>query len=257
VNEFLVVPLVDEVIGQISGLAAKDREDVFPLVERITDGLLNNKNAAKWALAEAAYEEILEWLRMKSRLKDAAVGGGSINIEAQLVGASLFTMMIFAGRDALRYGLTSVIKNVIDHPGLHLALRNSDVMKSFVKEVLRVDPPIQYTWRRALADVDLQGNKIKRGDFIAVILGSANRDEAVFQKADSVVLGRCGETPLTFGAGIHYCIGASIVTEVAGCVLKCLLDNDVLSNAVILEEEVHARPPFKGISKLSISLTNP
>ena len=84
-----------------------------------------------------------------------------------------------------------------------------------VDELLRFDSPIQFTARRATQDVDLGNRRIASGDKVVVMLGAANRDPRRFSDPDRIVLSRRTNPHLSFGAGVHVCLGAPLVRLVA------------------------------------------
>jgi len=75
---------------------------------------------------------------------------------------------------------------------------------------MRWDTPLQLFERWALEDVDLHGLTVPRGAEFGLIFGSANRDPSVFADPDDLRLGRDPNPHLTFGAGIHFCLGAPL-----------------------------------------------
>jgi cytochrome P450 len=79
-----------------------------------------------------------------------------------------------------------------------------------IDEFLRFDAPLHLFERTATQVTEVGGVEIKRGQKIAALLGSANRDEAVFENADELVLTRDPNPHIGFGAGIHFCIGAPL-----------------------------------------------
>jgi cytochrome P450 len=79
-----------------------------------------------------------------------------------------------------------------------------------VEEMLRYDSALQLFERTATADVEVAGQTVAAGERIAVLLGSANRDEAVFERADRLDVGRDPNPHLAFGAGLHFCLGAPL-----------------------------------------------
>jgi cytochrome P450 len=79
-----------------------------------------------------------------------------------------------------------------------------------IDEFLRFDAPLHLFERTATQDTEIGGVKISRGQKIAALLGSANRDEAVFENADQLDLTRDPNPHIGFGAGIHFCIGAPL-----------------------------------------------
>ena len=77
------------------------------------------------------------------------------------------------------------------------------------EEALRFDPPVQLTLRFAREYAELDGRRLPKGTFVAVLLAAANRDPAAYADPNRFRLDRQGEPEhLTFSSGIHYCLGA-------------------------------------------------
>ncbi len=89
-------------------------------------------------------------------------------------------------------------------------MQDPAVASSAVNELLRFDAPVQATSREALEDVPLGNRIIRRGQRVRVFLGSANRDEEHFTNPDELDLRRSGARILSFGHGIHTCLGAAL-----------------------------------------------
>lgn len=80
-----------------------------------------------------------------------------------------------------------------------------------VEEILRFDPPLHLFTRQAYEDVTLAGHSFRRGDEVGLLLASAGRDESVYDGAGSFRPDRMdGPANLAFGAGLHFCVGASL-----------------------------------------------
>lgn len=79
-----------------------------------------------------------------------------------------------------------------------------------VEEMLRFDSALQLFERTATTDVEVAGQIVAPGERIGVLLGSANRDEAVFGAPDQLDVGREPNPHLAFGAGLHFCLGAPL-----------------------------------------------
>jgi cytochrome P450 len=79
-----------------------------------------------------------------------------------------------------------------------------------VEEFLRYDSPLQLFERTAKEDVEISGVLIRKGERIASLLGSANRDVNNFQNPDSMDITRIPNPHISFGGGIHFCIGAPL-----------------------------------------------
>jgi cytochrome P450 len=79
-----------------------------------------------------------------------------------------------------------------------------------VEELLRYDSPVQLTSRNASGDIELDAKIIKAGQHVIFLLGSANRDPAVFADPDDLDITRSDVRHLSFGGGIHFCVGAPL-----------------------------------------------
>jgi cytochrome P450 len=94
-----------------------------------------------------------------------------------------------------------------------------------VEETLRFDPSVQLTLRIAHEDVELDGHRLSRGTFLAVLLAAANRDPAAYADPDQFRLDRHGEPEhLTFSSGIHYCLGAPLARLEGARALRALAE---------------------------------
>jgi cytochrome P450 len=87
---------------------------------------------------------------------------------------------------------------------------NPAVTPNAVNELLRFDGPVQATGRQALDEATLGNRTLPKGTRVMVLLGSANRDESRFPEPDRLDLQRPGVRPLSFGHGIHTCLGAAL-----------------------------------------------
>jgi len=78
------------------------------------------------------------------------------------------------------------------------------------EECLRYDPPVKSTQRIAAEDVEIAGRRIEKGDRLRWIMAAANRDPRVFSDPGSFDIGRQPNPHVSFGSGIHYCLGATL-----------------------------------------------
>ena len=100
---------------------------------------------------------------------------------------------------------------------------DSSSIPALLEETLRYDSPVQLTLRRTTQDVELSGEKIREGELVAVLLGSANRDERQFAHPDRFELERPEGRHLSFGFGTHFCLGAHLARLEARVTLESLL----------------------------------
>ncbi|MGA7995562.1 MAG: cytochrome P450 [Bradyrhizobium sp.] len=139
---------------------------------------------------------------------------------------------------------------------LALLKANPDLIGNAIEEFLRYDSSVQLTGRVALEDIDdLGGKKIPKGESVLCLLGSANRDPAVYpDRPDRLDITRPKIRPLSFGGGIHLCLGAQLArieAEVAISTLLRRLPDLKLDNA----ENPEWRPTFvlRGLKNLPAS----
>jgi pimeloyl-[acyl-carrier protein] synthase len=88
-------------------------------------------------------------------------------------------------------------------------VKNPSLLQAAVEELLRYDSSIQYVARRAAQDVQFADKLIKKGDYIVIYLGAANRDPDAFPQPNEVNFHRTKKN-LSFGGGIHYCVGSNL-----------------------------------------------
>ena len=122
-----------------------------------------------------------------------------------------------------------------------------------IDEFLRFDAPLHLFERTATADSEIGGVEIRKGQKIAALLGSANRDEAVFENADQLDLTRDPNPHIGFGAGIHFCIGAPLAR------MEMTTSLPMLMNAypnISLAKEPERRPTFVLRGYESVFVTN-
>jgi cytochrome P450 len=108
---------------------------------------------------------------------------------------------------------------------LALLKARADLITNAVEEFLRYDSSVHLSGRTALEDIeDLGGRRIAKGDNVLCLLGSANRDPAVYpDRPDSLDITRPNVRPLSFGGGIHHCLGAQLARIEAEIAISALL----------------------------------
>jgi cytochrome P450 len=97
------------------------------------------------------------------------------------------------------------------------------LLPSAIEELLRYDTPLSLFERWVLEPIDVDGVAIPRGDEVALLFGSANRDPAAFDRPDDLDPARDPNPYLSFGAGIHYCLGAPLAKLELGIAFETLL----------------------------------
>ncbi len=124
---------------------------------------------------------------------------------------STCVLLLNAGHEATVNSTTTGWWSLFRHPDQLALLRESpSVLPTAIDELLRFDTPLQMFERWVLEDIDVGGTTIPRGSEVALLFGSANRDPARFTDPDTLDITRSDNRHISFGAGIHYCLGAAL-----------------------------------------------
>jgi len=142
-----------------------------------------------------------------SALIEAEEGGDRLSTDELVAGTFL---LLLAGHETTVNLIGNGMLTLLEHPQQLERLRaDPSLAESTVEELLRFSSPVQMPAPRyAMEDVEVAGMKIPRGRSVAVLLASANRDEARFADPDRLDLGRAPNKHVAFGFGAHYCVGA-------------------------------------------------
>ncbi len=131
---------------------------------------------------------------------------------------------LVAGYVSTTFLIGTGTRNLLLNPDQLAALREDPTLiDGAVKEMLRFDAPAQLVDRCAAADTELGGVAFKAGDRVTAVLGSADHDPEAFDIPDQFLITRDADAHLSFGSGIHHCIGAPLVRIVAPIALTMLL----------------------------------
>ena len=121
--------------------------------------------------------------------------------------------------------------------------------------MLRFDSPVQFNLRTALEPAELVGEPLERGDRIVVLQGAANRDPRSSIVPNELDLRRSHNTPLSFGWGIHHCIGAALARMEGEIAFNALLAR--FATLDLASDEPHWRPSFtlRGLLELPLRVS--
>ena len=121
-------------------------------------------------------------------------------------------LLLNAGHEASVNAFGNGMVAALERPDQAELLRKNSraITDTALEEFMRFDAPLHLFERTATIDTELGGVKIEKGQKIAALIGSANRDSAVFERADEMDLTRDPNPHIGFGAGIHFCLGAPL-----------------------------------------------
>lgn len=171
--------------------------------------------------ADQTVEELVEYFSwiVGERRKDpqddlissmvaAADAEGKIN-EKELV--STIILLLVAGHETTVNLIGNGTLALLQHPDQWQALRGDpSLATNATEELLRYDSPVQMTTRLAMEDMEIAGTKVRRGTEVFFVFGSANRDPEAFEEPDRLDIRRDVGRIMSFGMGIHFCLGAPL-----------------------------------------------
>ncbi|MEZ0483969.1 cytochrome P450 [Fibrella aquatica] len=138
---------------------------------------------------------------------------------------SLMRLMWAAGTSTTSILLTDLVNTLVRQPQLASQLRNDrSLIPAFVEEVIRLNPPESVLWRVVTQPTILAGQSLEMGSRVMVSLLAANRDPAVFTAPGTCNLTRPAKRILSFGGGMHHCLGAGIARLQAQVMVEAVLD---------------------------------
>jgi cytochrome P450 len=139
---------------------------------------------------------------------------------------SLVMTVLFAGHETTTSLITNTIRLLLRHPEqLDLVRSERSLVPAAITEALRFDPPVPGMYRTATTDVKIAGVTLPAGSHIQLNFASANRDEHHFTNPDRFDIRRADKAShLSFGRGIHTCIGAALAQLEGQIAVNVLLD---------------------------------
>jgi cholest-4-en-3-one 26-monooxygenase len=214
----IAAPLPLNVIGDMLGVARDDRSGLL----RWSEDMLGSQGAADASGLEAAAQAFEEYSAYMERvLADRRRTGEDGDLVGILVHAEIDgdrldqlsliheTLLILIGGDeTTRHVISGGMLALFEHPGQCERLQaDPGLLPAAVEEMLRWVTPIKDMVRTTTREVELRGERIPEGAEIMLLYPSANRDEAVFEQADTFDTARAVNPHLAFGFGAHFCLG--------------------------------------------------
>ncbi|HEX5401473.1 MAG TPA: cytochrome P450 [Pseudonocardiaceae bacterium] len=190
-----------------------------------------------------------------SALLAAQEHGDRLSVEE--INATLRLLFVAGYENAvnlLGHGVLALLR----HAGQWAALREDPTLApGAVDEVLCYDAPFQFTRRIALADLDIGGYRIRRGQHVIVWLAAANRDPAQFTDPDRFDIRRGDRHPdrhhLAFGSGIHACLGGPLARTQAEIVFTALAHR-LVEPRLTADQPRYRTDVFRSLDELPITV---
>jgi unspecific monooxygenase len=166
---------------------------------------------------------------------------------------STCVLLLNAGHEATVHQTGNAVKTILAQGGdPRRFFATADMAATTVEECLRYDAPLHMFTRYAYEDVDFgDGITVRAGESIGLLLGMANRDPSAFDRPNQFLPGRADQKNVSFGAGIHFCIGAPLARLELQTSLKVLFDR--LPGLRVSEEPIYRNSfHFHGLERLMV-----
>jgi cytochrome P450 len=164
-------------------------------------------------------------------------------------------LLFVAGHETTSNMIGNMMLTLFRYPEqMEILKQDASLLPRAIAECMRYDGAVQMLVRTALDDIALGGTTLARGSVAFMLIGSANRDPAVYAQPDTLDFARPASAPsLAFGAGIHYCIGARLAALEMDVAIRCLLARYPEIRPVNLDTLVwHHRNNLRGVTSLPV-----
>lgn len=203
-----------QVLLSLLGIPESEHETLFRFTPAARRSLSRRDRQAAMDDFHAYFSELAARRRghaaddLASVIANADIAGRRLTPRQTL---AQYVIIIAAGHDTTSATLAGGLHALIGHPGqLRLLRDDPGLLDTAVEEIIRWVTPVKAFMRTAVADDALRGVRIRRGESLLLSYPSANRDAEVFERPDEFDVRRRPNKHLSFGYGVHHCLGAAL-----------------------------------------------
>jgi cytochrome P450 len=268
----LTYPLPVTAIAEIIGIPAEDRARFKSwsdqLVANLGVGFFGGLDAERVRRQNELRDEMHAYLiplaeeRRRAPREDLLTGlvqaeheGSKLSHDEML---QMLILLLVAGNETTTTLIGNAVLALLAHPEEERRVRaDRSRVAAVVEETLRWASPVQFAPRRVVRPAVLHGVPLQADDVVLCWIGSANRDERVFERAEAFEPGRERSPHIAFGFGPHYCLGANLARLEASLALDTLLARTKgmeAGFASAAELPIHPSPVFRGVTSLPLRL---
>ncbi|MFC9176397.1 MULTISPECIES: cytochrome P450 [Streptomyces] len=226
----LAVPVPMMVMSELLDIPRADRDDIARLSTSLAQAFAVFISEDKRREAHGAVVELREYMAglvrerrrrpgddLLSRMLTAVKDGEEPLTDEEIIDNALF--VYYAGFETTTNAIATGGDLFVHQPHTQRQLRaDPGIVPSALEEFMRYDAPIHATTRLATEPIEIAGLTIRKGRVVVLLLASANHDERVFPDPARADLTRSPNPHLSFGGGIHHCLGAALA-RVEGAVV--------------------------------------
>jgi cytochrome P450 len=260
IQEF-AFPLPTAVICELLGVPFEDRQHfwtwsrviVSPMQHSMDDMMAAQRDCADHMRRLIKIKRTRPGDDLLTGLIEARDNEARLN-EQELI--DLSTSLLLAAQETTMQLIATGVVLLLRHPDQLAALRaDPALIEPAVEEILRYECPADFLLLRvALADVELSGVRIRKGEAVVPLNSSANHDEAHFANPATFDITRTHNPHMGFGHGIHFCLGAPLARIQGQVALTALLDRFPGLRLAVEPEEIVWRPPLSVRGPLAVPI---
>lgn len=256
------LPLPLTVIGRILGVPSEDNDKFHRWTKTMISGG-TNRNLFVLVPSMMSFMGYLKKLIKQRRaapkddlvtaLVQARDGSDSLSEDEIL---AMIVILLVAGHETTVNLIGSGTLALLEHPDQLAKLRNEPTLiKTAIEELVRFVCPVETaTERYAREDIPIVGTTIPRGELVLAVLGSANRDAKYFDNPDALDITRSNNKHLSFGHGVHYCLGAPLARLEGQIAISTLLQRLPNLHLSVAPDQLRWRGAFvlRGLEALPV-----
>ncbi len=209
-----------DVISEMIGVPVEDRDMVRGWANRMMDRADGSPEIPRHAMEASMnilvyFQDMVKNRRihpgeddLTTAVLNAEVDGEKLS--DQDITAFLFLMSVAGNETTTKLLGNALYWTTVFPEQLNKVQTDPNLIPEWVEETLRFDNSSQILYRTVTRDVEMHGKTMRKGDRIALLVGSANRDERFFSNPDVYDIGRDCNGTMSFGRGVHFCLGASL-----------------------------------------------
>lgn len=263
----LATPIPLAMIAELMGIAPEDQPRLVEWSHAIVRVFDQGVTAEEGKAAESATSAFVEFLRVliderRSYRGDDLISAmleideaGDTLTDEEIVGTSILTLN--AGHEATVHAIGNGLLALAEDPEAYQRLRADGDIAAAVDELLRYDSPLQMFERWVLEDTEISGHHLGKGAKVGLLFGSANHDPEQFgDTSETLALGRSPNPHVSFGAGLHYCVGAPLARVELEAALGVFVRLVGALRLMAAEDRIESLV-FRGVGRLELELTPP
>jgi len=211
------------------GISEEGRENLLPYGSMVFNSFGPRNELFNQAMENAG--PVRDWIMSKCSRAALAPGGLGMQIFdavdagelSEAEAGMLVRSFLSAGIDTTVYGLGNALYCLASHPEQWKILReNLNLIRGAFEEVLRYEAPVQTFFRTTTRPIDVGGVRLGEGEKVLLFLAAANRDPRRWERPDTFDVRRRAAGHMTFGTGIHGCVGQAVARLETEAILTAL-----------------------------------